>query len=168
MKNILFVFKIPAFVLVAVCFTLAVSQSLSAGVPGDVNNDGKRGLEDVILILQEISNIRELIDEDNDGYAVPVDCNDANPDIHPGSFESCDGLDNDCDGMTDEDLATPLCENQTGVCAGSQKQCAGSEGWQPCTSETYEMYTPLYQASETECDGIDNDCDGQTDEQCFP
>lgn len=168
MKNMVMIFKILAFTLVAVYSTLPISQSPLAGVSGDVNNDGKRGLEDVILILQEISNIRELIDEDNDGYVVPVDCNDTDPDINPGSSEICDGLDNDCDGQTDEDLTAPLCERQAGVCARSRKHCAGPEGWQPCTSAVYEMYNSNYQESETDCDGIDNDCDGQTDEQCFP
>jgi len=29
------------------------------------------------------------------------DCDDANAGVHPGAFESCDGLDNDCDGVPD-------------------------------------------------------------------
>ena len=30
------------------------------------------------------------------------DCNDANASFRPGAVESCDGADNDCDGLTDE------------------------------------------------------------------
>ncbi|MCB9704653.1 MAG: hypothetical protein H6711_22435 [Myxococcales bacterium] len=30
------------------------------------------------------------------------DCNDANPNVHPGFSEICDGVDNDCNGLVDE------------------------------------------------------------------
>jgi glucose/arabinose dehydrogenase len=35
--------------------------------------------------------------------AAPGDCNDASANVSPGSVEVCDGLDNDCDGVADED-----------------------------------------------------------------
>lgn len=37
-------------------------------------------------------------DADGDGYEVGVDCDDADPDVHPGADEVCgDGVDQDCD-----------------------------------------------------------------------
>jgi hypothetical protein len=76
---------------------------------------------------------------------------------------SCDGLDNDCDDQTDEDLTAELCDLQLGVCNGSTKRCGGSSGWLDCDASDYGG---SYEAAETLCDGLDNDCDDQTDEDC--
>jgi len=74
----------------------------------------------------------------------------------------CDGLDDDCDGLTDEDPLPPACaEPDEGVCAGatSARLCQGAAGWTDCD------YGPAYEPGvELSCDGLDNDCDGQTDD----
>lgn len=45
------------------------------------------------------------VDNDGDGYAECTgDCNDGNPGVHAGMAEVCDGRDNDCDGLSDEDF----------------------------------------------------------------
>jgi hypothetical protein len=41
-------------------------------------------------------------DRDRDGYLSCEDCDDNNPAINPGAEERCDGLDNDCNGKTDD------------------------------------------------------------------
>ncbi|MFT7622200.1 MAG: hypothetical protein ACI9WU_001368 [Myxococcota bacterium] len=72
----------------------------------------------------------------------------------------CDGLDNDCDGLTDEDLDAPLADNQAGVCADAVKTCGGTAGWLEPDYATVSNY----EADETQCDELDNDCDQATDE----
>ncbi len=70
------------------------------------------------------------------------------------SPETCDGLDNDCDGILDEDLGATTCG--LGVCAHSVPNCAAGQP-QECD--------PMEGASQEVCDGVDNDCDGKTDEE---
>ena len=45
-------------------------------------------------------------DGDGDGFLPPEDCDDDDPEVHPGAEEVCNGLDDDCDGDVD-DLPVP-------------------------------------------------------------
>ena len=77
------------------------------------------------------------------------------PDNYEGNEQSCDNLDNDCDGVSDEGIAR-LTENQRGVCAGRTERCERGV-WSALQPASYE-------AEERSCDNLDNDCDGLIDE----
>lgn len=80
--------------------------------------------------------------------------------FHGPSREVCDGVDNDLDGAVDDDpVDCPPCKN-AGVCAGATTiTCGGSTGWK-C-----DYASPDYEATETKCDGLDNDCNGVVDDE---
>ncbi len=100
----------------------------------------------------------EYCDNDGDGYAEDQgDCQDDNATVSPAMDEQCNGIDEDCDGQVDEDVPPlPICLGM-GVCGPVVARCAGAAGW-VCE------YPATFQEVETRCDGLDNDCDGRTDE----
>ena len=106
-------------------------------------------------------------DDDGDGYTeTDSDCDDGNPSIHPGAPEYQDGVDNDCDGTIDEgtdafdDDGDCACESNRDPCVGSISTSCTSLSLGDC-NDADAAISPT--ASER-CNGIDDDCDGATDE----
>ncbi|MFN0274188.1 MAG: T9SS type A sorting domain-containing protein [Chitinophagales bacterium] len=64
---------------------------------GSIDSTGRLNVSNLI-----INGTLEMIDEDGDGYGTYIDCDDSNPDIHPGAFEICNDIDEDCDGVASE------------------------------------------------------------------
>ena len=102
----------------------------------------------------------------------PVPTCSSNPDgtLPEHGFEVCDGADNDCDGLTDEDLFADPAQHclGAGVCQGQQAvlQVHCDLGTWVCRYDALADYQP---GMELSCDGMDNDCDGMTDEDfAFP
>jgi len=115
------------------------------------------------------------VDNDEDGYGEGPDCAgadlpdstgelDTNGAVYPGAPEVCDGEDNDGDGVVDtedDDFQRDPCPLTEGVCGRRGRPCVFGE---PGSCGDYGPdYSP---EEEGRCDGLDNDCDGETDEGC--
>jgi hypothetical protein len=85
------------------------------------------------------------------------DCADNEALVNPEMTESCNGIDDNCNGQTDEGNpgGDVSCETGSlGVCSAGTKKCEGGEI--VCIQDVPR--------SDEICDGKDNNCDGQTDE----
>ena len=125
--------------------------------PTDYNCDGATGFDD----------------NDGDGVAACLDCDDGNASVLPGGTEACNAVDDDCDGTVDEDDA---------VDAGTWYLDADADGWGAAGTAVAACAEPAGydndaldcddtnadarpDAPETWYDGVDQNCDGADDDQ---
>jgi hypothetical protein len=132
--------------------------------------------EDCDAIVDEGVQVTLYTDADRDGFGAGAaslgcpgtpdtatngdDCDDTRAATNPSALEVCDGVrDDDCDMAVDEGCdcttgSTRACGSDVGECvAGTQSCIAGT--WGGC-----DAVGPAAEA----CNGLDDDCDGETDE----
>ncbi len=104
-------------------------------------------------------------DLDRDGYSVVDDCDDADGGVNPGATEACDGIDNDCDGMVDEEGGSAWYTDADGDGYGDALtgSCEQEEGTVALGGDCDDADAAVNPAAGEQCDEIDNDCDGEVD-----
>jgi hypothetical protein len=138
------------------------NTQVSGPVTYYVDNDGD--------LFGNDSTAQSLCQNPGIGYVTAGgDCNDADSLINPNASEICDGIDNDCDGLTDDGLVFAMYyvdadgdgfgDEATGVESCSQPQNTITTG-----GDCDDANDQIYPGATEICDAVDNDCDGSTDE----
>jgi len=126
-------------------------------------------------------------DADSDGYGDPAtgvasciapsgtvddgtDCDDGDPAVSPGAPELCNGDDDDCDLIVDEDPAdgglwfSDLDGDGFGDPASVVAACQGPPGLLSDSSDCDDSNGQIHPLGTETCDGVDQDCNGLVDD----
>jgi hypothetical protein len=116
------------------------------------------------------------VDADGDGFLGPAagcgasaaapDCDDGDPDVHPGGMEQCNGRDDDCDGWVDDDdpdHALQVFRDADGDGFGDLAQArwgCPTGTWVATAGDCDDRDASAHPGADEGCDGRDTDCDG--------
>ncbi|WP_426748873.1 MopE-related protein [Myxococcus faecalis] len=97
------------------------------------------------------------------------DCDDTRASFNPAAPESCDGLDNNCDGQVDEGLTRQAWYRDAdgdgyGSASDTVSDCRQPAGYVAAAGDCNDGNGAIKPGAMEVCDGADNDCDAQTDE----
>ncbi|MEC8380376.1 MAG: putative metal-binding motif-containing protein [Myxococcota bacterium] len=109
-------------------------------------------------------------DLDGDGFTEVDDCDDTNPQTYPSALEICDGIDNDCDSEIDEQAVDAMLGYQDSDGDGfgdpsiNALLCELGDNFVENNVDCDDTNAAVYPNAEEICDGIDNDCDNDIDD----
>ncbi len=98
------------------------------------------------------------------------DCDDFDAATHPGSYEICDAVDNDCDGAVDEDAINggifylDSDGDGYGSLAGWVSACSVPSGYAANASDCDDGDATVSPGGAEACNGVDSDCNGLVDD----
>ena len=112
-------------------------------------------------------------DQPSSTVADGTDCDDADADVNPGASEVCNELDDDCDGLVDDDDSsltgattwyTDADGDGYGDTSTATTSCIQPSGTVALDGDCEDADAGSSPGTEEICDDLDNDCDGDTDE----
>lgn len=111
-------------------------------------------------------------DADGDGVPASLDCDDTRAAIYPGATEICDGVDNDCNSVVDDDYARggqiyflDRDGDGAGVWELAQVRCSQPVGYVDNADDCADDDPDVYPGAPEFCDRIDQNCNGDIDDE---
>ena len=123
------------------------------------------GCDDASKDSIDTTPVTDQSDGDGDGHtAADGDCDDSDAAISPDAEEVCDGIDNNCNGSTDEGLLvswyTDTDGDGYGLTESLEDGCEAPEGTAAVGEDCDDDDSAINPGAAEVCDGIDNDCNG--------
>ena len=103
------------------------------------------------------------------GYvSTATDCDDTRSTVNPAATETCDSLDNDCDGATDESGGSTWYRDADsdgyGTSTTTTISCSAPVGYVSNSTDCNDSNAAVSPGDAEICNSVDDDCDGSTDE----